>query len=568
MALGIEETRERLRELELFRECSDADLDRVAALAGRELRFEPGDFLYEEGDAARDCYLIVDGGVEVTIAGRFLADVGEGEIIGEIGLLDRGPRSASVVARTPVQVQVIEADGFDRLLDEAPSVTQALLRQVSHRLRTSSETVAHLAALSDETSVRLGADRAATARPEKIGLDPQAPGFWDDPYPQYAALREYEPVHYDEAQGTWLLTRYEDVLGFGRNKQLSVQLDSAKPSPYVDQERERMARQAGRQTKMMFRRDPPAHTRLRRQIYKQFTPKAVRELRPSLQAMVDRSLDRLAEKGETDLVEDYAFPLPLMVISEMLGMPPGDNALIRGWSQDITKAIDPSITDAEMEASITASDQMSEYLIGVIAAKRKSPADDLLSVMIGIADETEDLSEDELIDQLALLYIAGHETTVNLISNGTLALLRHPDQLERLRLDPALDANAVEELLRYDSPAQFTRRVAPEALEIGGHRFEAGSVIFACLGSANRDPAKWGENADLVNVARRGANEHASLGGGIHHCLGASLLRLEAQVALGSLIRRFPRMALAAEPKFGERMTLRGLRELRLTLGT
>jgi cytochrome P450 len=317
---------------------------------------------------------------------------------------------------------------------------------------------------------------------------------------------------------------------------------------------------------MMFRRDPPDHTRLRRQVYRHFTPKAIKALRPRLQELVDRTLDRLAEKGETDLIEDFAFPLPLSVISDMLGMPPGDDALIRGWSEAITRAIDPSISDEDLEASIKASDAMCEYLIDVIASKRRAPARDLLSELIGIVTDSADLSEDELVDQLMLLYIAGHETTVNLIGNGMLALLRHPDQLDRLRLDPALDANALEELLRYDSPAQFTRRITRKDIEIGGTRIPAGGVIFACLGAANRDPAKWGPDADHLDVARRGAHEHVSFGGGIHHCIGASLVRMEGQVALGTLIRRFPRMQLLAEPEFGTRLTLRGLRELRLSL--
>jgi cytochrome P450 len=573
MSLSIQETRERLAELELFQGCEADDLERVAALARREVRFAPGERVYEEGDPARDCYLIVDGEAEVTVAGRFLDEVGEGEAIGELGLLDRGPRTASVVARTPLVVQVIEADGFDSLLDSAPSVTQALLRQVSRRLRESNERVARLAALADETVVRLGAaaegsaPAASVPRPERLALDTQAPGFFADPYVQYAALREHEPVHHDTDQDTWLLTRYDDVLAFGRNKELSVQLEHANPGPYVDQERERLARMEGRQTKMMFRRDPPDHKRLRRQIYKQFTPKSVRLRRPRLQALVDRTLDRLADKGETDLIEEFAFPLPLAVISDMLGLPEGDEELIRGWSQAITKAIDPSLTEAEAEASIVASDQMNDYLLKVIGEKRKQPDANLLSVLIGIADASDQLSEAELVDQLTLLYIAGHETTVNLIGNGMLALLRQPDQLERLRLDAALDANAVEELLRYDSPAQFTRRIAREDLQVQGVVIPAGAVIFACLGAANRDPRRWGDDADRVDVARRGANEHVSLGGGIHHCLGASLLRLESQVALGALIRRFPRMALASEPEFLPRMTLRGLTSLRLTLG-
>lgn len=573
MALSLEETRERLRELELFQECDDDDLDRVAALARTELRFEADEVLFEEGDPARDCYLIVDGQAEVTVAGRFLDDVGEGESIGELGLLDGGPRSARVVTSTPMTVLVIEADGFDRLLDEAPSVSHALLRQVSRRLRETNERVARLSALGSETTLRVGeakasAPAAAPKSSDPVVLDPEAPGFFENPYAQYAALREHDPVHHDTEQDTWLLTRYEDVIALGRNKKLSVDVAHANTGPYVEQERERLAKMEGRQSKMMFRRNPPEHTRLRRQIYKQFTPKAVRQRRPRLQALVDRTLDHLAEKGETDLIEDFAFPLPLAVISDLLGLPPGDEAAIRGWSQDITKAIDPAVSEAEVEASIVASDEMNEYLLEVIAGKRKSPDDALLSVLIGITDESDQLSELELVDQLTLLYIAGHETTVNLIGNGTLALLQHPDELERLRMDTALDANAVEELLRYDSPAQFTRRINREDLKVGDTLIPAGSVIFGCLGSANRDAARWGESADRVDVAREGANEHASLGGGIHHCLGASLLRLEAQVALGALVRRFPRMQLAAEPAFLERMTLRGLGGLRLTLGT
>jgi cytochrome P450 len=573
MALSLEETRERLRELELFQECDDDDLDRVAALARTELRFEANEVLFEEGDPARDCYLIVDGQAEVTVAGRFLDDVGEGESIGELGLLDGGPRSARVVSSTPMTVHVIEADGFDRLLDEAPSVTHALLRQVSRRLRETNERVARLSALSNETTLRIGEAQDSTPAPAAkptgpVVLDPQAPGFFENPYLQYAALRQHDPVHHDTEQDTWLLTRYEDVIALGRNKELSVDVAHANSGPYVEQERERLVQMEGRQSKMMFRRNPPEHTRLRRQIYKQFTPKAVRLRRPRLQALVEQTLDRLAEKGETDLIEDFAFPLPLAVISDLLGLPPGDEAAIRGWSQDITKAIDPAVSEADVDASIVASDEMNEYLLQVIAQKRKSPDDALLSVLIGITDESDQLSELELVDQLTLLYIAGHETTVNLIGNGMLALLQHPDQLERLRLDSALDANAVEELLRYDSPAQFTRRINPEDWKVGDTLIPAGSVIFGCLGSANRDAARWGESADRVDVAREGANEHASLGGGIHHCLGASLLRLEAQVALGALVRRFPRMELAAQPTFLERMTLRGLSGLRLTLGT
>ena len=241
MPLSIAETKERLRELELFRDCGDVDLDRVAAVARNVVRFEPGDVLYEEGDPARDCYFIVEGEAEITVSGRFIGSSGPGESVGEMGLLHRGPRTATVVARTPVTVQVIEAAGFARLLDEAHSVTRALLRQVSRRLADRSETVARLAALADEKTVEWDRERpsATAGRPSRIALDPDAPGFFQSPYAQYAVLREHEPVHYDEAQETWLISRYEDVLRFARNKDLTVELQHATPSAYVDKERAR-----------------------------------------------------------------------------------------------------------------------------------------------------------------------------------------------------------------------------------------------------------------------------------------------------------------------------------------
>jgi CRP-like cAMP-binding protein len=250
MALSTRDAREQLRQIDLFRECGDDDLDRVAALALAEARFEPGEVLYREGDPARDCYVIVEGETDVTVSNRFVGNIGEGESVGEMGLLDQAPRTATVVARTPVRVQVIDAKSFDRLLDEAPSVTRALLRQVSRWLRARGETIARLAVLADEITLRVGVptpvSRPAPARPEQVGLDPDAPGFYDNPYEQYAVLREHAPVHFDAKEGTWLVSRYEDVLAFGRNKELTVEIDHASPSSYVDKERVRLERMAGR----------------------------------------------------------------------------------------------------------------------------------------------------------------------------------------------------------------------------------------------------------------------------------------------------------------------------------
>jgi cytochrome P450 len=567
--MASDDTRARLRELDLFENCGDAELDRLAEAVGPEVGVPAGTVLFREGDAARDCTVILEGEADVLVAGRYVGSAGPGESVGEMGLLDDAPRSATVVARTPLRARVIDAAAFDALLDDAPSVSRALLRQLSRRLRALDQTLARLAALAGETTVAVGAPAAPAAPPPpaRLALDPAAPGYFADPYAHYAALREHAPVHRDPVLGTWLLTRYDDVLRLTRDREQSVELARAAGCPAVDRERARLARMDGRGSQMMLRRDPPDHTRMRRIVYRRFTPKEIKKLRPRLQQIVDERLERLAEKGEADLIADFAFPLPFQVISEMLGMPPGDEGLLRGWSEAITKTLDPVITPEQEDAAVAASRAMSEYLLRAIVARGTRPGEDMLTELIDARDEGGALSEAELADQVQLLFIAGHETTVNLIGNGLLALLRQRDQLERLRRDPALDANAIEELLRFDSPAQFTRRVALQDLEYGGRRIPAGSLVLACLGAANRDPARWGEMADRVDVARAGAHEHLSFGGGVHHCVGASLARMEGQVALGSLLRRFARIDLAGEPVHAARMSLRGLAKLPLVVG-
>ena len=274
---------------------------------------------------------------------------------------------------------------------------------------------------------------------------------------------------------------------------------------------------------------------------KAFTPNMVRSLRPRVQELVDGLLAAMADAGEADLIRDLAFPLPFAVISELLGMPDSDRGQLRDWSHTMTATLDPIVTVEQVRAAIEASDHMLEHILAAIAWKRDHPADDLLSALIAAEDDGDVLSEEELLDQIVLLYIAGHETTVNLIGNGTYALLRNRAQLERWQADPGLDTNAVEELLRYDSPVQFSRRIAVADMEIAGHPIAKGSYLMTCLGSANRDEAHWGADAAELDLTRAGAAQHVSFGSGVHHCLGATLARVEAQVAMGSLIRRFPR---------------------------
>jgi cytochrome P450 len=298
-----------------------------------------------------------------------------------------------------------------------------------------------------------------------------------------------------------------------------------------------------------------------------FTPKAVSSWRQRADRIVDHLLAEAADKGAIDVMSEFALPLPVQIISEMLGMPSGDFGQLREWSRTLTRGIDPSITAEEDNAVTAAGRAMFDYVGQIVADKRRDPGDDILTALIQAEEAGDRLDTEEIQAQVMLLYVAGHETTANLIGNGLTNLFRFPDQMEILRADPGLDANAVEEVLRYDSPAQFTRRVNPEPLEVGGVTIPAGSLVTLALGSANRDPRKWGPTADVLDVARPGANEHVSFGGGSHFCLGNALARLETQVALPKLVRRFPRMEpVSAEPAWMHRITLRGVESLPVVL--
>ncbi len=269
-----------------------------------------------------------------------------------------------------------------------------------------------------------------------------------------------------------------------------------------------------------------------------------------------------------DVIADLAFPLPFAVISEMLGIPTDDSDRMRDVSHTLVRTLEPLTSPDDIPALIAASDAMYGFVEEMIRWKRDHPADDLLTALIEVRDGGDALSHEELHDQVALLYIAGHETTVNLIGNGTLSLLRHPDQLARVRDDPALVPNAVEELLRFDGPVQFSRRITLDDLEIDDVTIPAGSFVFTVLGAANRDPAHFGPDADTLDLTRRDAPQHLSFGGGIHHCLGAVLARAEARAAIGGLVRRFPGLRLATDaPAWNGRLVLRGLDALPVTFG-
>jgi cytochrome P450 len=316
----------------------------------------------------------------------------------------------------------------------------------------------------------------------------------------------------------------------------------------------------------MLDRDPPDHTRLRRLVSKAFTPRAVEALRPRITGLVDEMLDAAQSQGRVDLVDTLAFPLPFAVIGEMLGTPPADHERIRQLSGTVVRSLEPVNDPATARAIVEADAELTQIAAEMIAWKRANPAGDLLTALINAEDGGDVLGDEELIAQTLLLYIAGHETTVNLIAGGTLALLRYPDQLARLRSDPALTVNAVEEMLRYDSPVQATRRITLEPASIGGVTIPAGSFVMALLGSANRDESYFGPDAGQLRLDRENARQHVSFGAGPHHCLGASLARMEAAIALGRLVTRFPGLALDGEPSWNGRINLRGPARLPVSL--
>ncbi|MFM7224843.1 MAG: cytochrome P450 [Actinomycetota bacterium] len=399
-------------------------------------------------------------------------------------------------------------------------------------------------------------------------LNPFEPGFFDDPYSRYARVREADPVHLSPI-GTWALFRYADASRVLRDPALSVEDRHATPlAVEIEPDLAAMIEERrARANLSMLNLDPPDHHRLRRLVAKVFTPRMVEGLGPGVRELVDEHLDA-ADPNGFDLIAGLAFPLPFVVISEMLGIPEGrDRFLLREWSGALVKTFDPVLTREERLAAFRAGDEMNVYVDEVIGWKRDHPADDLLTALIAAEDEGDRLSPEELTAQVMLLYIAGHETTVNLIGNGTLALLRHRDQLELLRDDPSLDATFVDELLRYDSPVQMSRRITLAPYEIDDRTFTPGTVLMTALGAANRDPAKWGPTADDLDLRRPDARDHLSFGGGFHSCLGAHLARLEGSIAISTLVRRFPEVELATDaPEWNGRIVLRGLNRLPLTL--
>jgi cytochrome P450 len=399
----------------------------------------------------------------------------------------------------------------------------------------------------------------------KVEYNPLLPEARTNPYPLYRTLREQDPVHYSDVLDAWVLTRYDDVVFALKDARFSADRTTARSR--VSQQAMVMAQEAGAVPRgnTMLTSDPPEHTRLRLIVSRAFLPRAVEALRPHIQQITDELLDGVQHPGAMDIIQDFAYPLPVIVIAELLGVSPGDRVQFRKWSDDIVATLGGGLAAPHVLAQgAQSAREVTEYFRGVIADRRRRPKEDLVSVLVAARDEREALTEEQLLATCMVMLIAGNETTRNLIGNGMLALLRDPGQLAKLWSDPSLAPTAVEELLRYAGPVQGTSRVVKEAVEIGGKTMREGDLVFTMLAAANRDPAQFADPESL-NITRRD-NHHVAFGFGIHACLGQPLARLEAQIAFGSLARRIrnPRLA-AGELEWGPSFILRGLKSLPIT---
>jgi len=399
--------------------------------------------------------------------------------------------------------------------------------------------------------------------------------FKADPYPFYARLRAEAPVYrtlvpayrgiWPRKQPAWLITRYEDVLMVLKDderfvKDRALTITGQQPSKQASLPSAIKAFERN-----LLDVDGAEHERLRGLIHKAFTPRLIEHMRQRVQALSNELLDSAERKGQFDLIRDYALPVPMTIISEILGVPPKDRLRFARWSKGVVSVSGSSIGMVRAIPNLLA---IARYLRRLIEERRATPQDDLITSLVQAEEAGDQLSEDELVTMVFVLLVAGHETTVNLIGSGTLALLENPDQMQRLRQNPELIKNGIEELLRYVSPVeQATERYARETLTLHGVTIPQGELVYAVLASANRDEGQF-EHADKLDVTRD-ARKHLAFGQGVHYCVGAPLARLEGQIAISTLIQRMPQLQLAATPnnlRWRSGLTVRGLEALPVAL--
>lgn len=404
-----------------------------------------------------------------------------------------------------------------------------------------------------------------------ISFDRADPAFRADPYPALARLQRETPVFeapsVDDGSPAWYALRFDDVVGLLNDpRALATKFPPEVLEPLIADRASPFNRLARLMDANLLSQDPPDHTRLRNLVIRAFTPRRVDGLRTGIEALIEKLLASVAERNTCDLIEDFAVPLPLLVIAELLGVPSEDRDRLKHWSDVLATLIDGSVRNTNLAHSIQAATELCEYLDGIIAQRRAAPRDDLISDLVQTQHDRDVLTDDELVAVITLILGAGHETTTNLIGNGLLTLLRHPDRLAALRNRPELLPSAVEELLRFEPPVHFTSRLASEDLVLRGVRVPKGGEVNLYIAAANRDPSVF-DRPHEIDLERTN-NRHLSFGNGAHFCIGAALARMEGQLAIGAILRRFNDLALEdGTHTWRAGNVLRGLETLRVRLG-
>ena len=391
--------------------------------------------------------------------------------------------------------------------------------------------------------------------------------FHADPYPTFHRLRSEDPLHRYFIGNNLVITRYCDVKAVLR----SGCTRSHNMPEFIEQTNQQLQKKgknlnalAETSKRYLFYLNPPDHTRMRSLVAKAFSPVVVERMRLPIQEIVDELLDKVRHAGTMDVIADLASPLPVTVISRMLGIPNEPQDKLYEWANILSRLLDSPLLLSEYEAMNKVIEEFQEYLRDLIAEREKEPKEDLISALIAVREQNDKLSKDELLSICILLFITGEETTVNTIGNGMLALLRHPEQMSKLTRSPTIIQSAVEEILRYDSPVQISGRIVTDNIEIGNQTIQAGENLVLCLGAANRDPAVF-PNPDRFDI-NRSENNHLAFGDGIHYCLGSALARLEAQIAISTLVQQFPNLKLASDKlEWRKNIALRGLKALTVT---
>jgi cytochrome P450 len=399
---------------------------------------------------------------------------------------------------------------------------------------------------------------------EVLGLSNlKRPEIRANPYPFYAQLRSQDPVHWDEELGFWVLTRYQDIAAVYQDPRFSRAQGLRSGYERLPETEQVIAEPVYRCfAKTMFYSDPPYHTRLRGLVSNAFTPAVVERMRPYVQNTVNTLLDAVQASGQMDAIADFAYPLPILVIAQLLGLPAEERGHFKKWSDDLFAILGSVPHSPElMESAARSLAALTDYITKLSEARRLQPREDLLTALVEATQDGQQLTQEELVANMIILLSAGHETTINLIGNGLLALLGHPDELQKLRAQPELVSSAVEEMMRYDNPVQISYRSAAQDVEVGGKLIRKGQLVNSVLAAGNRDPERFTE-PDRFDV-RRDEGRNLGFGLGIHYCLGAPLVRLEAQTAFTALLSRFPKLSLATENlEWQEHPIFRGVQSL------